>query len=176
MVRNSWALTWSLETITILICISETGSHHCSGKRNVWAEGALLSNVLLDVCGSRKDRHKRWEKRTKRQQEGELEQTIGVWPRQKLRVWMCTFNWLLGAKSAEQVSFALLNCICFCGCKQRWRILCETGCQSIPIGYYWFRWDFYIWGWGLTLNTVRMKANFLSAFGEVVLFSHYGMR
>lgn len=58
MVRNSWALTWSLENITVMICISETGTRHCSGKRHVWAEGALLSSILLDICGSRKGRQK----------------------------------------------------------------------------------------------------------------------
>lgn len=125
MVRNSWALTWSLEAITIPICTSESGTCHCSGKKHVWAEGTLFSNVLLDVCGSRKDRHEGWEKGEKRQQEGELKQTFGVWPIQKLRVWTYTSNWLLGAENAEQVWFSLSDCIYFCGCRQRQRILCE---------------------------------------------------
>lgn len=56
-IKNSWALTWSLETITILICASETGAHHWLGKRHM-REEAFLNSVLLDIHGSRKDKHK----------------------------------------------------------------------------------------------------------------------
>lgn len=41
----------------LLICASETGAHHCLGKRHM-REGAFLSSVLLDIHGSRKDKQK----------------------------------------------------------------------------------------------------------------------